>query len=105
MDIKILYQMPTWVIGLLFVVVLLGALEAGYRIGRWRERTISEPLGKGEVDLVLPSMYALLGLMLAFTYTFTLSRADLRKQAVIDEANAIGTAFLRVGMARRSRHG
>ena len=99
MDIQILYQMPTWVIGLLFVVVLLGALEAGYRIGRWRERTISEPLGKGEVDLVLPSMYALLGLMLAFTYTFTLSRADLRKQAVIDEANAIGTAFLRAGMA------
>jgi hypothetical protein len=44
-------------------------------------------------------MYALLGLMLAFTYAFTVSRADLRKQAVIDEANAIGTAFLRTGLA------
>jgi hypothetical protein len=44
-------------------------------------------------------MYALLGLVLAFTYAFTLSRADLRKQAVIDEANAIGTAFLRASLA------
>ena len=98
MDILILYQMPTLVIGLLFVVILLVALEVGYRIGIWRRRTTSESSGKGEGDLILTSMYALLGLMLAFTYTFTLSRADLRKHAVIDEANAIGTAFLRAGM-------
>jgi hypothetical protein len=99
MNIPILYQMPTLVIGLLFVVLMLGALEIGYRIGRWRGRTLSEPLGKGEGDLVMTSMYALLGLILAFTYTFTLSRADQRKQAVVDEANAIGTTFLRAGFA------
>ena len=102
MDIPIFYQMPYWVNGLLFIVVLLGALEACYRIGRWRVRTTGESGRKDEGDLVLASMYTLLGLVLAFTYAFTLSRADLRKQAVIDEANAIGTAFLRAGMAPES---
>ena len=99
MDVPIFYQMPYWVSGLLFVVVLLGALEAGYRICRWRVRTTGESGRKDEGDLVLASMYTLLGLVLAFTYAFAVGRADLRKQAVIDEANAIGTAFLRVGMA------
>ncbi|MGH7802142.1 MAG: hypothetical protein ACREOW_16200 [Thermodesulfobacteriota bacterium] len=99
MDLPIFYQMPYWVNGLFFVVVLLGSLEAGYRIGRWRVRTTDESGRKDEGDLVLASMYTLLGLVLAFTYPFTLSRADQRKQAVIDEADAIGTAFLRAGMA------
>jgi len=36
--------------------------------------------------------------MLAFTYTFTLSRADLRKAAMIDESNALSSAFLTAGM-------
>ncbi|HWP93646.1 MAG TPA: hypothetical protein VNN20_15755 [Thermodesulfobacteriota bacterium] len=99
MDIPILYQMPTLVIGLFFAVILLAALEVGYRIGRWRRKETTETDRKEQGDLVLTSMYALLGLMLAFTYTFTLSRADLRKQAVINEANAIGTAFLRAGLA------
>jgi hypothetical protein len=43
-------------------------------------------------------MLALLGLLLAFTYAFSLSRADMRKQAIVHEANAIGTAFLRANL-------
>jgi hypothetical protein len=99
MVIPIFYQMPTWVLGLLFVVILLGALEAGYRIGLWRGRKTGESSKKEEGDFALTAMYALLGLVMAFTYAFTVSRADLRKMAVVDEANAIGTAFLRAGIA------
>ena len=98
MDIQIFYQIPTPVIGLFFAVILLAALELGYRIGLWRGRRKSESGKKDQGELVLTSMYALLGLVLAFTYAFTLSRADMRKQAVIEEANAIGTAFLRAGL-------
>jgi len=43
-------------------------------------------------------MLALLGLMLAFSYSFGLSRLDLRKQALTNETNAIGTAFLRADL-------
>jgi hypothetical protein len=43
-------------------------------------------------------MFALLGLMLAFTYSFSMSRADLRKRAIITEVNSIGTAYLRADL-------
>jgi hypothetical protein len=42
-------------------------------------------------------MFALLGLILAFTYASGVNRFEDRKQAVIEEANILGTAFLRAG--------
>ena len=99
MTIPLLYELPIWVIGVLLVVVLLAALEIGYRVGRWKGLAWKafEPGGGGGV--VLTSMFALLGLMLAFTYAFTVTRFDARKQAIVDEANAISTAFLRADLA------
>lgn len=98
MSLPIIYQMHILVTGLIFVAILLIALEGGYQFGRWSRKHKIVSSEKEYKDLVLTAMYALLGLMLAFTYTFTLSRADMRKQALIDEANAIGTAFLRAEM-------
>ena len=37
-------------------------------------------------------IFHLLGLMIAFTYSFTVSHYETRKRDVIDEANALGTA-------------
>jgi hypothetical protein len=39
----------------------------------------------------------LLAFILAFTFSFTSSRLDIRKQLVLEEANAVGTAYLRAG--------
>ncbi len=50
-------------------------------------------------DVTLGAMLALLGLLLAFTYAFGLGRADQRKQAIWNEANAISTAFLWADLA------
>jgi hypothetical protein len=94
----LLYELPIWVIGVLLVVALLGALELGYRVGRWKGPAWKEfDAGRGG-GVVLTSMFALLGLMLAFTYAFTVTRFDARKQAIVDEANAISTAFLRADL-------
>ncbi|MFI5322916.1 MAG: hypothetical protein ACHQ6U_05165 [Thermodesulfobacteriota bacterium] len=41
------------------------------------------------------STLGLLAFMLAFTFGITASRFDTRKQLLLDEVNAIGTAFLR----------
>lgn len=100
MDILWLYRIPIWVNGLLFVAVLLMAVEAGYRIGLRRYRVVGKATKKTGDDVTLASMLALLGLLLAFTYSFSLSRADMRKQAIVNEANAIGTAFLRADLAQ-----
>jgi hypothetical protein len=100
----LLYELPIWVIGVLLVVALLGALEIGYRVGRWKGPAWKEfDSGRGG-GVVLTSMFALLGLMLAFTYAFTVTRFDARKQAIVDEANAISTRFSGPTWDR-SRHG
>jgi hypothetical protein len=75
----------------------LVALEIGYWLGRWwQHRTSEKEIVSG--DIALTAMYGLLGLVMAFTYSFTIGRADLRKHAVISEANALGTAFLRTDL-------
>ena len=100
MEISWLYKTPIWVNALLFVAVLLTAVEGGYRVGLHRFRVVGKATKKPGDDVTLASMLALLGLLLAFTYSFSLSRADMRKQAIINEANAIGTAFLRADLAQ-----
>lgn len=97
MRIPLVYQLPTWLTCVLFVVVLLAALEGGYRRGL-RRRDLWKDADAGGGQVVLTSMFALLGLLLAFTYAFTVSRHEGRKHAVITEANALGTAFLRAGL-------
>ncbi len=94
MTLWLLYELPIWLVGLVLLIVLVTVLEVGYRIGfRQRERWKDAESGGGTV--VLSSMFALLGLILAFTYASGVSRYESRKQAIISEANALSTAFLR----------
>jgi hypothetical protein len=92
-----IYDIPFLLAGIGFIVVLLVSLEAGYRLGLARRKTLADgEAGGGEV--VLTSMFALLGLILAFTYGSTVNRYNQRKQHVVAEANALGTAYLRAGL-------
>jgi hypothetical protein len=94
-----LYEWPLWLDGVVFLLLLLIAVEGGFRMGLRRHRKMTVEAKKTvRGDVTLGSMLALLGLLLAFTYAFSLSRADMRKQAIVNEANAIGTAFLRADL-------
>jgi len=97
MNFSFLNQVPIWVGGLLFLGVLLGALEIGFRVGL-RQRDEWRDAEEGGGNLVLTSVLALLGLILAFTFASGISHYKERKLALISEANALGTAFLRADM-------
>jgi hypothetical protein len=93
------YQLPIGLNALLILAFLLGCLEISYRAGvRQRETTGEDREMDRRGDVILTAMLALLGLMLAFTYSFTVSRSDFRKAAVLGEINAVGTAFLRADL-------
>jgi hypothetical protein len=82
---------------LLLAVGILVSLEAGRRIGNRRlaEEGEAAVKGFGAIESVI---FALLGLIVAFSYSGALARFDARRQLVTAEANDIGTAFLRIDL-------
>lgn len=84
------------VVATLFALILL-ANEAGYRFAR-RYVTRSDDGIKTQTNAIQGGMLGLLALLLGFSFTMALQRFDGRSAAVIEEANAIGTAYLRVGL-------
>jgi hypothetical protein len=97
LQLPLLYDLPILVVGIGFMLILLASLEIGYRVGLARRKQLKDGEAGGG-GVVLTSMFALLGLILAFTYGFTVNRYNERRVAVIIEANALGTAFLRAGL-------
>jgi hypothetical protein len=85
---------PQWGLFLLSAAFLWIALEAGYRIGRWRHERISDEKEQ-PVGAMVASILGLLALVLGFTFSLAASRFDARRMAVLEESNAIGTTYLR----------
>ncbi len=93
----ILWEIPLWLAFVSMFFTLLASIEVGYRTGIRKFRSSPDKHLSVETtknDVTLGSLLALLGLMLAFTYAVELNRQEQRKQATVDEANAIETAFL-----------
>ena len=80
----------------MFFGVLL-CLAAGRWIGR---RGIARygAAGHPNISSLEAAVFALMGLLIAFTFSGALQRFDLRRAQIVDEANAIGTAWLRVDL-------
>ncbi len=87
-------MVPFRAMALLIVLLLLAAVELGRWTGWWMRRHRGADVSKG-LGSLQGAMLGLLALVLAFTYSFVVTRQDNRKHAVIEEANAIGTAYLR----------
>jgi hypothetical protein len=76
---------------------MLVAAEIGLRLGRVRAAKDPEGSHVG-IGAIEGAVLALLGLILAFTFSGASSRLDARRQLIVHEANAIGTAYLRVDL-------
>jgi hypothetical protein len=83
---------PYAVIGFTVLVVLV-AIEAGILLGRLNPRKDEEK--EVQTSTIVGSMLGLVAFMLAFTFGLVADRYDDRKAMVREEANAIGTAYLR----------
>lgn len=77
----------------LFVAILV-CNEISYRIGKLIQSRTDEEV-KSQTGAVQASILGLLALLLGFTFSMSMQRYDNRTMALIDEANAIGTAILR----------
>jgi protein-S-isoprenylcysteine O-methyltransferase Ste14 len=87
-------SLPLWgVFGVTVLVVSL-SVEGGFRLGRHRGRR-PEREEEAPVGSMVGATLGLLAFILAFTFGMAASRFDTRKELVLDEANAIGTTYLR----------
>ncbi len=90
-----MYDQSSITIAAVLFISLVIVIELGYRIGRSEQRLATEH-SRAHVNTIQASLLGVLALLLAFTLSLSLQRFDSRSEAVIDEANAIGTAYLRI---------
>jgi len=78
----------------LFLGMLL-FLEIGRRLGLRRLQDDSSAAAEG-IGAVDGAVFAVLGLLIAFTFSGATARFDARRQLIVEETNNIGTAYLRL---------
>lgn len=91
---ELMYDFNSGLIALALLVTMVGAIEAGYRIG-FRHKDGASDAARDHVYAIQASILGILALLLGFTFSLSLQRYDNRSEAVVEEANAIGTTYLR----------
>lgn len=86
-----------WVALGVTVLVLLAMTEAGYRVGT-RIQAAKGTGYKEQIGAIQGAVLGLLGLLLGFTFAMALQRYDKRRDLVLQEANAIGTTYIRASL-------
>jgi hypothetical protein len=100
----VFFSLPTWVVALLLLALIGGATVAGFMLGRYlrqHQAALREPFG-----VLQGALLGVVGLILAFGLTLAVGRYQDRRTATVEEANAIGTSYLRaqlLGEPARSR--
>ena len=83
-----------WLVLLVVSVFLLILAEVGYRLGCSSRRRDPERT-EAHSGTVQGAVLGMLGLLLGFSFAMAVGRYDTRRTLVLDEANSIGTTWLR----------
>jgi hypothetical protein len=89
----VFFRLSSWALALILFAVVLGATGLGVLLGtylRHRSESLREPFAALQTALL-----GVVGLILAFGLALAVGRYESRRAAVVDDANAIGTTYLR----------
>ena len=80
----------------IFTMLFLSLLsnEIGFRLG-YRKKDSADEKTRSHVNSFAVAMLGMLSLIIGFTYSMAGERFSNRKELIVDEANAIGTSYLR----------
>jgi predicted outer membrane protein len=78
-----------------FLVVMFVLFEVGRRLG---VRALAKTATAPSTGVLEGALFGLMALLLAFTFSGAANRWEWRRSLVVDEANAIGTAYLRLDL-------
>lgn len=87
------FRLNSWELGLIILAVVGTVTLAGFATGKYLRKhsaTLREPFG-----VLQAALLGVVGLILAFGLTLAVGRYEDRRAATVEEANAIGTTYLR----------
>lgn len=97
--------MPTILVPVLFAAFLLFGVLSCLKLGWiWGRRKLAElgDDGHAGAGVLEGSIFGLMGLLIAFTFTGAADRFDHRRDLITQHVNAIGTAWLRLDLLDES---
>jgi len=94
MNAEWLYDVSQWVTYPISALLIFGAAEFGVWLGNKSSDRDRDEV-RSHITTIQSALLGLLALLIGFTFSIALSRYDLRRALVLEEANAIGTASLR----------
>src|ERR1700741_2401422 len=95
-----LVEAPLWQIGVAIFGGMLAASVTGWVL-RWRHDrnapgdATADDKESSQQGFMMSAVMGLLALLLGFTFSLSIERFDTRRSNVLNEANAIGTTYLR----------
>jgi hypothetical protein len=96
-SLEFLYRQNEFAVILTAFVLFLIATEIGFRQGRAIAPGLADQ-SRSQLSTLQTAMVGLMALLLAFSFAMAESRFEARQRLVVDEANAIRTAYLRSQM-------
>ncbi|CAE7793355.1 unnamed protein product, partial [Symbiodinium microadriaticum] len=92
-----IYDLPTWsIVGCILFLTFI-ANEIGFRFG-WQDRARESDGSRAVSNGLKASILGLAALLLGFSFSTTSTKHYQRQRLVLDEANAIGTCYLRTDL-------
>jgi hypothetical protein len=91
---EMFYGVSLWLIALVMMALLILVTECGFRV----ERKVSsrlEETAKSQVGVISGAILGMLALLLGFTFSMAQNRFAIRQGLMVEEANDIGTTYLR----------
>ena len=88
-------------VAFLLILGLFAGMLLMLFIGQWlgrRSLAQETDVVRSRLTGVETAVFGLMGLMIAFTFSGAASRYEMRRQLIVDETNAIGTAYLRLDL-------
>ncbi|MCA6228078.1 MAG: hypothetical protein IM653_11560 [Phenylobacterium sp.] len=92
---RFLADQQLWIVGLSLFILMVTVRSLAERIRRRRSSAVGSGLSQAGEGLIATSMMGLLSLLIGFTFSLALARHELRRTLVVEEANAIGVAYMR----------
>src|SRR5215204_2698247 len=88
---------PIWLLGSLLLIACIASAYSGAALTRWlaRLRGDGDELSDTQQGYVVSSVFALLALLVAFTFSLAVDRYQTRRALVVQEANAIEAVYLK----------